>query len=121
MYTFDNHWGQVPTELRRYTMRVDGFASYNATFAPQQVVTKPFVFEGNRLSINFSTSAAGSIRITLHGDETTLTSCELFGDTIDRTVVFEGGSLESLSGCPVTMEIAMRDADIYSFQFAPGR
>ena len=117
MYAFDNHWGQIPAELRRYTIRIDGFVSYNATFAPQRVVTKPFTFAGRTLSINFATSAAGYVRIQLHGAGTTLTSCELFGDSLARRVVFEDGDVSQLAGRPVTMEIEMSDADVYSFKF----
>ena len=117
MYAFDNHWGQIPAQLRRYTIRIDGFASYNATFKPQRVVTKPFTFEGRALSLNFATSAAGHVTIKLHGDATTLTSCELFGDSLARRVVFEGSEVSRLAGQPVTMEIVMSDADVYSFMF----
>ena len=117
MYAFDNHWGQIPAELRRYVLRVDGFVSRTATYSPQQVVTRPFVFEGQQLSINFATSAAGYMKITLRGPETTLDSEELFGDSLDRTVDFVSGDVSSLAGKPVTMEITMSDADIYSFRF----
>ena len=117
MYAFDNHWSQRPAELRRHTLRVDGFVSYRATYRPQRVVTKPFTYEGGNLSINFATSAAGCVRIALHGDGTTINSCELFGDSLDRRVVFEDGDAATLAGTPVTMEIEMSDADVYSFVF----
>jgi hypothetical protein len=117
MYAFDNHWGQIPAELRRYVLRVDGFVSRSATYSPQQIVTRPFIFEGRRLSINFSTSAAGSVKIVLNGPEGTLESGELFGDSLDRTVDFPTGEVASLAGGPVTIDITMSDADIYSFQF----
>lgn len=117
MYAPDNHWGRIPAELRRYTIRIDGFASYNATFQPQRVVTKPFVFTGSSLFMNFSTSAAGYMKISLHHGDTTLESGEIFGDSIDRNIVFENGDLSALAGKPVTMEIEMSDADVYSFIF----
>jgi hypothetical protein len=68
----------------------------------------------------FATSAAGHIVIRLHADGETRRSCELFGDSLDRTVPFEDGDVASLAGKPVTMEIDMRDADIYSFRFDDG-
>ena len=117
MYAFDNHWGQIPAQLRRYTIRIDGSVSYNATFKPQRVVTRPFIFEGSALSLNFATSAAGHVRVRLHGDAITLASCELFGDSLARRVVFEGSEVSRLAGQPVTMEIVMSDADVYSFIF----
>ncbi len=117
LYTFDNHWAMKPAELRRYTLRIDGFASYHATYKPCQLALKPFRFEGHELSINFATSAAGYIKIALQGGGRTIHSCELFGDSLDRRVPFEDGEVASFAGIPVTMTITMSDADIYSFQF----
>jgi len=117
LYAFDNHWAMKPTQWRRYTLRIDGFASYHATYKPCQLVLKPFRFEGRELSVNFATSAAGSIKIALHGGGRTIHSCELFGDSLDRRVPFEKGDVASFAGIPVTMEITMSDADIYSFKF----
>ena len=42
-----------------------------------------------------------------------------FGDNLDRRVVFEGGDVSQLTGQPVTMEMELSDADVYSFQFMP--
>ena len=81
------------------------------------MVLTPCVFAGRTLSLNFATSAAGYVRITLHGDGRSLQSCELFGDSLDRTVAFDTGEVASLAGRPVTMEIVLSDADIYSFKF----
>jgi len=116
MYAFDGHWGGLPAQMRRYTLRIDGFVSCRAGWKPARVTLKPITFSGRRLSINFATSAAGSMVIRLHAGDRTLTSCELFGDSLDRTVPFDG-DVAALSGKPVTMEIDMRDADIYSFCF----
>lgn len=122
MYVAENQWGMIPAKCRRYTIRIDGFVSYHATYKPgwfpsSKVVTKPFIFAGSKLSINFATSAAGYVKINLAGEGKELVSVELFGDSLDRSVFFEGGEVASLSGKPVTMEITMSDADIYSFKF----
>lgn len=117
MYVFENHWSRQPAQLRRYTLRVDGFVSYRATYKPCTVVTKPLIFAGTSLSVNFATSAIGHIRIRLVGDDAALESCELFGDSLNRRVVFTGGEVAALAGRPVRMEITMSDADLYSFQF----
>jgi hypothetical protein len=119
LYTFDNHWGMVPARLRRYTMRIDGFVSYRAPYAARRIVTRPFRFEGATLSVNLATSARGWVRIRLVGDGKALDSVELFGDSLDRIVPFEGGRVASLAGKAVTMEVDMSDADLYSFQFRP--
>ena len=117
MYAAENHWGRIPAELRRYVLRVDGFASRHAPYEQKVVVTRPFVFEGNRLSINFATSAAGWLKLDLVGEKAALGSVELFGDSLDRTVTFTNGEVSVLAGTPVTLAITMRDADIYSFKF----
>ncbi|WP_135552537.1 hypothetical protein [Paenibacillus cymbidii] len=119
LYTFDGHWSNRPSELRRYTIRIDGFVSFRATYKPQLMATKPFVFAGSRLSINFATSAAGFVRIRLIGVDggPVLESGELFGDSLARDVSFDGGELAALAGRPVRMEATMSDADWYSFQF----
>ncbi|MBP1997004.1 hypothetical protein [Paenibacillus eucommiae] len=117
MYTYDYHWSMMPAKLRRYTIRIDGFVSYNATYKPCKLVTKPFQFEGSKLSINFATSAAGFVKIKLIGKAKMLNSVELFGDSLDRTVIFEDGAVASLSGQPIIMEITMSDAHMYAFKF----
>ena len=117
LYAFENHWGKIPTQLRRYTIRPDGFVSYRATYKPCTVVTKPFVFAGDILSINFATSAAGYVKIRLTGKDAAIESIELFGNSLERRVEFKGATPSSLAGQPVEMEITMSDADIYSFKF----
>ena len=69
------------------------------------------------MSVNVATSAIGYVRIRMVGDSATLESSELFGDSVDRRVVFTGGEVAALAGTPVRMEIAMSDADLYSFRF----
>lgn len=117
MYVPEAHWSMRSHKVRRYTLRIDGFASCHAPYKPKVVVTKPFIYKGTDLSLNFATSAKGYVKIKLIGPETTLDSIELFGDTLDRKVTFDNGEVEALAGKPVTMEITLSDADIYSFKF----
>ncbi len=107
-----------PTSLYRYEIRVDGFACRRSSFRPQRLVTKPFVYDGRELEINFSTSAAGYIKFTLRcEDGREIHSSQVFGDKIDRTVGFEDGSPADFAGKPVVMICEMSDASIYSFRF----
>ncbi len=117
MFIYENHWSGLPAKLRRYTIRIDGFVSYHASYKSCRIITRPFVFEGNGLSINFATSALGYVKFKLIGKDQTLESAEIFGDSLDRTVVFDGGDVTALSGQPIVMEITMSDADLYSFRF----
>jgi hypothetical protein len=43
------------SRTRRYTIRIDGFVSLHAPLAGGQMITRPLVFAGQALSINFST------------------------------------------------------------------
>ena len=114
LYGFKNG---VPCQLARYVSRIDGFVSRQATYKEQKVVTKPFVFTGKGLEINFSTSARGYVYVTLRDAKgAELKSGEMFGDKVDRPVDFEG-DLAAFAGRPVTLEFRMSDADLYSFRF----
>ena len=116
LYCYEKHWSGEPAELRRYTIRKDGFASFSAPYSERKLYTRPFVFDGDHMELNFSTSARGYVYIKLITQDEILSSCELFGDSIDRIVPFDG-DLSALAGKEVTMEITMRDADLFSFRF----
>jgi hypothetical protein len=77
------------------------------------------------LILNYSTSAAGSIRCEIL-EETgapmpgyTLDDCEeIFGDHIERAVGWRGSTeLHHLEGTPVRLRFVMQDADLYSIRF----
>lgn len=108
--------------LRRYSIRQDGFASYHADFSGAVLVTKPFVFEGTELSLNFATSPAGYIYVEILDEYgkpyEAFRSCELFGNTTDRTVYFGASAdVSKLAGKPVRLRFTMSSADIYSMIF----
>lgn len=106
--------------LARYTIRLDGFFSWHCDYEPGQILTKPFVFAGDTLTINFATSAAGYVRIRMtDADGIALEGYDsgyLFGNSVERHVEFDK-SLQVLKGKPVRMEISMSDAELYSFRF----
>ena len=118
IYIPEGHWSHTPTKLWRYTIRLDGFASFRSGYEQKKLVTKPFTFEGEQLEINFRTSAAGGVYINFLDEEGNrlagYESCEYFGDTTCRKINFEK-SLSELNGKTVRMEILLSDADIYSF------
>ena len=128
LYAVEGFWGTIKKGmdvLRRYTIRQDGFVSVNAPMSGGELVTRPFTFEGNSLLLNFSSSAAGEIKIELQDKNGkpikgfSLEDCEsIFGDTIDRTVVWKkGADLRSLKGKTVKIRFVLKDADLYSFRF----
>ena len=102
-------------------MRLDGFYSWRADFAGGEILTKPLIFDGSSLSLNFATSAMSALRIRfcdLDGNDLGgYDSGTLFGNSVDRPVEFEK-PLADLAGKPVRMKLELWDCDLYSFCFA---
>jgi len=125
IYSTEGYYQGEDCKLRRYTVRIDGFVSVQAPLAGGQFVTKPITFEGKELLLNFSTSAAGSIRVEVQGADGkpikgfALADCaDIFGDTIQRVVTWKGGSdVGKLAGKPVRLRFELKDADLYSIRF----
>lgn len=115
------------TPFRRFTLRTDGFASVHAGADKGEMTTHPIRFTGNSLSLNFSTSAGGSLRLEILDPEGkpfpgfSLSDCKpLVGDSIDMKISWKKGSnLESLSGKPVRLRFVLQEADLFAFQFQP--
>lgn len=127
IYASEGGWLGRANRMRRYTLRIDGFVSIHAPMRGGEFVTKPLRFDGQRLVINYATSAAGSIRAEIQTDQgepipgfTLADSDEIFGDQLQRTVSWkEGDDLSQLTGKPVRLRLLMKDADLYSFRFQP--
>lgn len=121
----NENYAQPSAHLKRYSMRIDGFASIAAGFEGGEVLTKPFTFEGNSLYINYSTSAAGEIRIEIQDKEGnaipgfTLDDCQvIIGNEISRPVSWNGSNdLGKLKSIPVRLRIFLKDADLFSIKF----
>ncbi len=97
-----------------------------------EFVTRPLRFSGSELFLNYSTSAAGSIRIEIQDEDgqpipgfTLEESPVLFGDHIERPVKWQrpGTSitdpmrLDRLAEKPVRLRFVLKDADLYSLRF----
>ena len=123
IFVTEGLWRNV--SLRRYTIRIDGFVSVNASLAGGEIVTHPITFQGEQLLINFSTSAVGSLRAELQTADgnpiegVALTDCvEIFGDEIERVVHFKNDSkVGQLAGKPIRLRFEIKDGDLYSFRF----
>ena len=122
------HSGLLASAVRRYTLRPDGFASLRAPFAGGRMVTRPLVFDGRSLSVNYATSSRGFLRIQFETPEGepiegfTFGDCEeIAGNEIAEAVHFNGlADVGTLSGRPVRLHITMQDADLYALQFRDG-
>lgn len=121
------NYGQPTHHLQRVTLRTDGFVSVHAPYAGGAMATKPFTFEGSALTLNFATSAAGSVWVGVQdasGNPVpgfSVDECdELIGDAVGRTVTWKGnGDIGGLAGTPVRLHFKMKDADLYALQFQP--
>jgi hypothetical protein len=119
------HYWRSEEALRRWTLRIDGFVAAKAPLQGGELLTRPFRFTGRKLSLNFATSAAGSLHVELTDvmgkplpGFSLADSDEHFGDSLDRTVTWQGShDVSSLAGNPVRLRFRLRDAEIYSFQF----
>lgn len=125
LYANESLWTGTSSALRRYTLRLDGFVSVNAPMDGGGFTTRPFKFKGKQLSLNFSTSAYGTIKVEIQDVDGkpipgfTLEDCSpVFGDTIDRRVTWKSESdLSSIEGKSIRLHVEMNDADLYSFHF----
>ena len=119
------HYAQPSWHIERMTLRLDGFSSVRAPYQGGEMLTRPLIFSGDRLLINYATSAAGSLRVEVQDmggrpfPGFSLSECrEIIGDEIERRVTWEGRQdLGRLSGKPVRLRFALKDADLYSMRF----
>jgi hypothetical protein len=117
--------------MERFVIRTDGFASLHGGYPGGECVTRPLVFKGGQLVLNYATSAVGSIRIEIQdlggrpiSGFTLEESPVLFGDEIAKPVRWgrptgqtDRDPLRRLENSPVRLRFVLRDADLYSMQF----
>jgi hypothetical protein len=119
------HNAQESVHVARYTLRPDGFVSIHADAPGGELATRPLTFTGKALELNYSTSAAGSVRVEIQDAAGkpipgfTLDDCpEIFGDRLEQTVEWKQGSdLSKLAGQPIRLRFVLQDADLYAIRF----
>ena len=90
------------------------------------MLTRPLTFKGSRLTVNFATSAAGTLKVEFQTPDgkpvkgfTLADADETFGDELDRTLTWRGSSdVSSLAGRPLRLRITLSDTDLYSIKFS---
>ncbi|MDQ7817955.1 MAG: LamG-like jellyroll fold domain-containing protein [Melioribacteraceae bacterium] len=111
----------------RVIQRLDGFVSLDSPYEKEAVVkTKPFTFEGNRLTLNIDTDAAGYAQAGF-ADETgkpvegfSVDDCiYINGDFLETEVEWlnKGKDISSLQGKTLQLVFRMRGSKLYSMQF----
>lgn len=124
----NQNYAQPTSHLRRYSLRLDGFMSLRAPYEGGEFVTKPLTFSGNRLLLNFSTSAAGGIKTAiLEADGGQIAgygfadNVETIGNEIECVVRWKNGNdVGKLAGKTVRLHFKMKDADLFALRFASG-
>ena len=124
-YSLVEYMGMMVRD-RIYYLPVDGFASINAPFEQGEMVTKPLVFSGKELKLNFETSAGGFIRVEIQDAAGTVIPGysaadmkeDLRANSCGIIVAWKRGSdLGELAGQPIRLRFLMREADLYALQF----
>ncbi len=119
------NWYGKGNQIRRYTLRLDGFVSARAPLCGGTFTTKPLVFQGNRLFLNYATSVNGGVQVEIRDADGrplpgfTLADCpSALGDAIERPVVWKNGAdVGSLAGKPIRLHFVLEDADVFAFRF----
>ena len=118
-----------PVGVRRYTIRLDGFACLYAGGREKQILTKPFVFSGNTLTLNMSTGAAGFVSAEFFDAAgapiegfSGEAAYRMFGDDACIKTLFRRGGgavtdLSALEGKPVRVRFTLKEAKLYAIQF----
>lgn len=121
----NQNYGQPTAHVRRYTLRLDGFASVEASYDGGELVTRPLVFHGKQLLLNYATSAAGGIRVEIQDAEGMPISGfqladaqERIGNRIEQATQWKAGTdLGHLAGQPVRLRFVMKDANLFALRF----
>lgn len=125
MFYVNRRYFQSAWHVQRMILRTDGFASLTAPWKGGEALTKPFIFEGSELELNYRTSAAGYIQVELTDKDGNILpgfeaeTCEpIVGDEIKRIVRWcSGFELAAYAGKEVRLRFKMKDADLFSFKF----
>jgi len=111
----------------RLVQRLDGFVSFDSSYSQQShLITKPLVFEGNRLRLNIDTDAAGYAQVGFldeHGEPIegfSVDNCIYINGDFIRTEVEwmgKGKDVSELEGKTVRLVFRMRGSKLYAMQF----
>ncbi len=125
VYATEAYYTGPDSRIRRFAYRLDGFVSARASGKGGELLTKPLVFDGDKLVINCKTSRSGSVQVELQtADGTPIENFKLAnctptaGDFVQHEVKWGGkSSVKSLAGQPVRLRFVLKNADLYSLKF----
>jgi len=113
----------APRTWSRMKQRLDGFVSLDAGKETGTVVTKPFVFSGDRLVLNIC--ATGSARVGLLNENGKplpgfdVTDCDpIKVDAVEHMVTWKGNpDVSAHAGSSVRLKYEMEETRLYAFEF----
>lgn len=124
VYAKEAYYTGPASRLRRFTYRPDGLVALTAGAEGGEALTRPVLFQGKKLVLNYHANPGGSVKVELQnaeGDAISPFSAEagaLSGDALDKTVAWgEQTDLSQLVGKPVRIRFVLKDAQLYSFRF----
>lgn len=126
VYATEAYYTGPDSRVRRFTYRVDGFLSASAGEGVGRLLTRPLIFDGSKLELNFVAPADGSLRVELQTPEGKplggfdLQNCQaMHGDSLQQIVDWKGGhDVSGWAGQPIRLLFELRNADLYSFRFS---
>ncbi|MCA9075091.1 MAG: hypothetical protein KDA93_08665, partial [Planctomycetaceae bacterium] len=125
VYATEAYYTGPDSRVRRFTYRVDGFASAHAGGEGGQLTTKPLTFDGSKLVINYAAGEGGNVQVELLQDDgapyagfDVAAAPSLTGDEIAQVVTWKDkANVSELKGKPVTVRFHLKNADVYSLRF----
>ncbi|MCA9024058.1 MAG: hypothetical protein KDA86_02475 [Planctomycetaceae bacterium] len=125
VYATEAYYTGPDSRVRRFTYRVDGFASAHAGTDGGTLTTKPLTFDGSKLVINYAAGEAGNVQVELLQEDGTpapgyelAAAPSLTGDEIAQAVTWTGkDNVSELKGKPVQIRFHLKNADLYSLRF----
>jgi hypothetical protein len=107
-------------------VRRRGFSSAHAGAEGGEFTTRPLIFSGDKLVLNYATSAAGSIAVEIQDESGTplpgyaLADMKpLYGDELDAAISWKSKQdISGVTGKPVRLHFVMQDADLFSLRAA---
>jgi len=117
-------YGTTSNRIELMTVRTDGFARLRAGARRGQALTRPFVAAGERLCLNFATSATGTVKVealTAEGRPVPGFSGRsapvLFGDAVTHPVPWKKSRAWSqLAGRPIRLRFTLQETDLFALQ-----
>jgi len=122
VYGTEAYYEGPDCRLRRFVYRKDGFVALSGTGS---VLTKPLVYAGDSLSVNYRCADGGVLKLELCdaagkplSDFTADNSSPLKGDAVNANVEWNGTrTLADMAGKTVRLRLHLKNAEVFAIQF----